>query len=57
MAMVRTPLLAAFALAAAVSSAAAQTDAAAGYPNRPVRLIVGFAAGGGTDSMARIVAP
>jgi tripartite-type tricarboxylate transporter receptor subunit TctC len=36
--------------------AQAQPDPAA-YPNKPVRLIVGFGAGGGTDSMARIFAP
>lgn len=35
----------------------AQSDPAAAYPNRPIRLIVGFGAGGGTDSMARIAAP
>jgi tripartite-type tricarboxylate transporter receptor subunit TctC len=27
------------------------------YPNRPVRFIIGFAAGGGTDLLARIVGP
>jgi tripartite-type tricarboxylate transporter receptor subunit TctC len=57
MELVRVPLLAAWASALTVACAAAQTDPAAGYPNRPVRLIVGFAAGGGTDAMARIVAP
>src|SRR5262245_43042499 len=57
MGLVRVPLLAALALALTAVSATAQQDTAAGYPNRPVRLIVGFAAGGGTDSMARIVAP
>ena len=34
----------------------AQPDSAA-YPSRPIRMIVGFGAGGGTDSMARIAAP
>ena len=51
----RTSLLAAF--ARRLLPAWAQPDAAAGYPNKPVRLIVGFAAGGGTDAMARIFAP
>ena len=37
--------------------AAAQTDAAAGYPNRPVRIVVGFAAGAINDLMLRSIAP
>jgi tripartite-type tricarboxylate transporter receptor subunit TctC len=36
--------------------AQAQTDVAAGYPNKPIKLVVGFAAGGGNDIFARIIA-
>src|SRR5215470_1089817 len=42
-------------LAALAAPASAQSDAAAGYPNKPIRLIVGFAAGGGNDLMARLL--
>ena len=51
-------LIASAALAAA-GGALAQPAAApgAGYPNRPVKIIVAFPAGGGTDIAARILAP
>jgi tripartite-type tricarboxylate transporter receptor subunit TctC len=42
-------------LAAAASAASAQTEAATNYPTKPVRMIVGFAAGGGNDIFARLV--
>jgi tripartite-type tricarboxylate transporter receptor subunit TctC len=41
--------------AAALSPASAQGDPAANYPNRPVRVVIPFGAGGGNDLFARLV--
>lgn len=52
--MMMHPLRAAMiALAALVASPALGQD----YPNKPIRLIIGFGAGGGNDLLARIVGP
>jgi len=45
---------AAFLIVVAPTACFAQADAA-NYPAKPIRIIVGFAAGGGNDLMARIV--
>ena len=50
--------LAGIALASLVAAAAcAQDDPARNFPSRPVRIIVGYAAGGGNDIVMRIIAP
>jgi tripartite-type tricarboxylate transporter receptor subunit TctC len=51
----RALLAASLTLLALVHAPAWAQDQAAGYPNKPVRLIVGFAAGGGNDLFARLV--
>ena len=55
------PRLRAFAAAIACAAAwwapaGAQSNAAADYPSRPVRVIVGLSPGGGTDVQARLIA-
>lgn len=52
--MIKALLFAAMASVCSASTALAQD--AKSYPNHPVRFIVPFAAGGGTDSQARIIA-
>jgi tripartite-type tricarboxylate transporter receptor subunit TctC len=53
---VRAAGLMTFAMIAGAGGAAwAQTDPAANYPNKTIKIVVGFAAGGGNDIIARII--
>jgi tripartite-type tricarboxylate transporter receptor subunit TctC len=45
-----------FAVALAATHAHAQTASSENYPQRPIQIIVGYAAGGGTDVVARVIA-
>jgi tripartite-type tricarboxylate transporter receptor subunit TctC len=44
-------------LALAAALLAAPAFAQGSYPDRPIRLMVGYSAGGGVDAMARLIAP
>ena len=43
--------------AAVLAGTASAQDDASSYPSKPIRIVVGFAAGGGNDLVARIVGP
>jgi len=53
----RLRLVARLACFAAALSAIAAVHAQQDFPNKPIRIIVGYAAGGGNDIIVRVVAP
>jgi tripartite-type tricarboxylate transporter receptor subunit TctC len=52
----RRTLVLAFTLSAAVCAEAGERDSAASFPNRPIRIVIGFTPGGQPDIVARIIA-
>jgi tripartite-type tricarboxylate transporter receptor subunit TctC len=48
-------ILAAISISSALAASAHAADAAAGYPDRPVRLVIGSAPGSGPDIVARVL--
>src|SRR5262249_54871369 len=54
---VRYRLLVLCLLCVASAARAQAPDAAVAYPNRPIRIIVPFSAGSGSDFLARLIAP
>jgi tripartite-type tricarboxylate transporter receptor subunit TctC len=46
-----------FLIATALLAHTATSDAQSSYPNKPIKLIVGFPPGGGVDFTARLIAP
>lgn len=55
--MIRLTRRTAFIAAAALGLAATAPALAQGFPNKPITMVVPFAAGGGTDIAARIIGP